>query len=75
MGDDRGSESADPWYAAQLHSLPAASTWLNGERDSASAELAVAYATYGNEPGSDCLYTEVALLVHGSTHRFMRRER
>ena len=37
--------------------------WLNGSSDDGSRELSVSYPTYGNESSSDCLYTEVALLV------------
>ena len=36
--------------------------WLNGDRG--SREFAASYTTYGNEPGSASMYTEVALLVH-----------
>jgi len=39
-------------------------TWLNRAHDHGNRELSVAYPTWGNEASSDCLYTEVALLLH-----------
>lgn len=37
-------------------------TWLDDSEG--SREFAASYLTYGNEPGSGCVYTEVALFVH-----------
>ncbi|KAL9570172.1 hypothetical protein ACKAV7_005680 [Fusarium commune] len=39
-------------------------TWLNGPPDSkVSKELAVAFITYGNEPGIDAYYTSAVIVA------------
>ena len=70
--DQEGESTTVPDVLPHFEPLHRPVVWLNG--CDASRETSAAYATYGNEPGSDTAYTEVALLVHIPRYEAARAE-